>query len=340
MKTQLSKMVKDFNAKAAIYNALENDCSKVHEKFLERWPLENLGEILTLENYVIGTGSRDTFCYWVERETRILGSMLGAQAIKFKVYYSKPKNSYLWVKRFSSADSAFLETNKSILDLLEAGQNNDFKRIKSNPLFKYSHLFRGKLLYLYFPEKYINIFSADDVEYFLDRLGIEASSSGHVFDNKIELIRFKENQREFKGWTNRKFSHFLYDQFVPPSRNNSSGEGKPTVTEKGLQKEEGKFILPKIKDCSLEVVEPKKLGSSESVSGNKRKNKKSRKPNYLAECLRNTKLGAHGEELVLDHEKRKLNGANRTDLAKRVKRVSLDDDSLGYDILSFKEKWR
>jgi len=55
----------------------------------------------------------------------------------------------------------------------------------------------------------------------------------------------------------------------------------------------------------------------------------------LAEAVRNTKLGNHGEDLIVRYEHQVLRDANRDDLAKKVKRVSVDDDSLGYDILSF-----
>ncbi len=42
-----------------------------------------------------------------------------------------------------------------------------------------------------------------------------------------------------------------------------------------------------------------------------------------------------GERYVVDMERRELIDAGRTDLAKKVKRVSIDDVGLGYDILSY-----
>ncbi len=47
--------------------------------------------------------------------------------------------------------------------------------------------------------------------------------------------------------------------------------------------------------------------------------------------------GSKGEAIVLQEERKRLNALGRGDLAKRVKRISVDDDSIGYDILSYEE---
>ena len=51
---------------------------------------------------------------------------------------------------------------------------------------------------------------------------------------------------------------------------------------------------------------------------------------------RNRALGKAGEEFVVDLERRKLAGADRSDLAKQVRWVAAEDgDGAGYDVLSF-----
>jgi len=50
----------------------------------------------------------------------------------------------------------------------------------------------------------------------------------------------------------------------------------------------------------------------------------------------NRSLGKAGEEFVVDLERRRLTGANRSDLARRVRWVAEEDgDGAGYDVLSF-----
>lgn len=66
------------------------------------------------------------------------------------------------------------------------------------------------------------------------------------------------------------------------------------------------------------------------------KNKKAiKKIDYLARNKSNSIIGSKGENLILDIEKKRLKEAGKHELADKVKRVSIDDDSLGYDILSF-----
>lgn len=60
-----------------------------------------------------------------------------------------------------------------------------------------------------------------------------------------------------------------------------------------------------------------------------------KKINYLERARRNAITGSKGEELVLKEERKRLIREGRSDLAVRVKRVSIEDDSLGYDIHSF-----
>lgn len=52
--------------------------------------------------------------------------------------------------------------------------------------------------------------------------------------------------------------------------------------------------------------------------------------------LRNRDLGKAGEAFVLDVERRRLERAHRTDLAKKVRWIAAEDgDGAGYDVLSF-----
>jgi len=77
--------------------------------------------------------------------------------------------------------------------------------------------------------------------------------------------------------------------------------------------------------------------------GKQTKKGKKVKIDYILRNKNNSITGSRGEELVLKIEKELLIKANRKDLAEKVYRVSTDDDSLGYDILSFdingKEKY-
>lgn len=71
---------------------------------------------------------------------------------------------------------------------------------------------------------------------------------------------------------------------------------------------------------------------------NKSDNNKRKKPDYDEENERNRKIGERGESLVFRLEKEYLEKIGRKDLIDKLKQISIEDDSTGYDILSFDEK--
>lgn len=61
------------------------------------------------------------------------------------------------------------------------------------------------------------------------------------------------------------------------------------------------------------------------------------KIDYVLRQKENSRLGKAGEQWVFECEKKRLVAAGRKDLAKKVNWVAREDDSKGYDILSFDE---
>ena len=53
-----------------------NEQHKLNEEFLERFPLEKIKE-MTLEQYS-NLNRTDSFCYWIEFKTKMLGSVGGS----------------------------------------------------------------------------------------------------------------------------------------------------------------------------------------------------------------------------------------------------------------------
>ena len=66
---------------------------KINEEFLRRFPLEKLKD-MTLEQYT-NLNRSDSFCYWLESKTEIIGSIWGGSAYKFGIYQydNKPKDN-------------------------------------------------------------------------------------------------------------------------------------------------------------------------------------------------------------------------------------------------------
>jgi len=198
-------------------------------------------------------------------------------------------------------------------------------------------MFRGKLLYLYFPDKFLNVFAEDDINFFLERLGIEYLPEEHIIHKQEKLILYKESSKEMFGWSNSKFGYFLYNQFVPPSKSNPKSflpKENKTGEDKAIYAEEGVYVLPNIEKVQLglislaDIILPKKTTKTFVK-------KRKFKGDYIAESIRNKKLGDQGEEIVMKYEKQLLINAKQNKLEDKVERVSLKDDSVGYDIQSF-----
>src|SRR5690606_11708189 len=81
----------DFNSKEA---RLEQEKQqKLLSDFHEAFPKEKLKE-LTPESYSIGTGKKDSFCWWIERGLQRLGYYFPGTSRSYKIYRSKAKDEY------------------------------------------------------------------------------------------------------------------------------------------------------------------------------------------------------------------------------------------------------
>ena len=62
---------------------------ELNESFLKEFPLDTLNE-MTLNKYT-NLNKSDSFCYWLERKTQMLGGIGGGSSFKFGIYRCKNK---------------------------------------------------------------------------------------------------------------------------------------------------------------------------------------------------------------------------------------------------------
>jgi hypothetical protein len=194
----------------------EEESLKLKEEwnnFLNKFSENNLKN-LTKEDYVVGLNNHDTFCYWIEQRLSSLGNMLGATASKFGIYYSEKNGKYEITDRFGETpEEAFSNIKGEIINLLIAGRNGDIDKMKSNLL---SPMLKGKILFLYYPEKFLNILSKNHLIYFLNELEIPFNENTDEIDKRNILMNFKNSNEIMKFWTNQDFARFLYKFYRPP----------------------------------------------------------------------------------------------------------------------------
>ncbi len=198
-----------------IRKELSNELPKLRE-FLNGFPKDKI-KLLKKEEYVVGFGRTNTFCYWLENKLGKLGNIHGSPARKFGIYFDKKNYKYAFLKKKFGTDEneVFDNIKNEIINLLDAGEKDDLETIKNSKL---SPMFRGKILSTYFPDKYLNIFSDEHLTYFLNELGIRLQhpEDSDEIDKRIILTAFKDKDPIMEKWTKYEFSGFLYKFYRPP----------------------------------------------------------------------------------------------------------------------------
>ncbi len=135
------------------------DIQKSHDKlneFLTVWPLERIKN-MTLEEYT-DIDNHNTFCYWLEFETEILGRISGKPSNKFGIWKRKKvqeitsidylsKNGYAWYKKYGDTpNDAFNKVKSIIIDIINYAQAKQFDKIDGIDL---DSLARWKIAFIY-----------------------------------------------------------------------------------------------------------------------------------------------------------------------------------------------
>ena len=63
------------------------------EEFIRRFPLDSIPN-LTLEQYCIGTGKKDSFCWWIERGTRGYNYYFPGSSYTYGIYWSRSDGAF------------------------------------------------------------------------------------------------------------------------------------------------------------------------------------------------------------------------------------------------------
>lgn len=116
------------------------------DQFLQIWPQERV-ERMTLEEYS-KQGSKDCFCWWLERGLEDFGKMGGVSAFKFGIYAraaknTKPKSNpkqiwgetYAYETRFGTTlTEAYAKVHQHIWAAIQSVQREDLQTIETLPL--------------------------------------------------------------------------------------------------------------------------------------------------------------------------------------------------------------
>ena len=164
---------------------------QLRDEFLSTWPLERVKK-MTIDEYT-NLNKDDSFCYWLEKKTEILGSIWGGSSFKFGIYKRRntdrefEKNAisdgeYAWLDKYGKErDEAFNNVKNIIIDIITKSQAGDFKAIDS---IDFGNATRWKIAYLYSNNHILNVFSKEKLLKIAKRLGIE-------FDKNISFYNLQ-----------------------------------------------------------------------------------------------------------------------------------------------------
>lgn len=199
-------------------SAVEFEKMKKQQDFIRRFPQGGISK-LSMDDYVEGKGSRDSFCYWLEFGTSDIARIGGRPGThKFGVWYEKKSGMYSYAKKYgTSTKSAFDEIKHRIVDLINKGSTHDLNGIEKIDI---PELLKGKILSLYFPDKYLGACAESDVNQFLRELGISYSPRMGLFERKELIVdEFWKNpvvkRNKLPPWSLYILGEFLYYAFLP-----------------------------------------------------------------------------------------------------------------------------
>lgn len=233
-----------------------NKVEKLRQKFVIDFPRESLKD-MTLEQYAIGHGDHDNFCYRLEFEQEGMGRISGlAGSQKFGVWCDKKSKEYKHTKKYGdSVEAAFSAVKNNIVELLDAGEKDDTYSIHNNPI---SQMVKYKLLAMYYPNKYLTIYS--HLPYFCEKVGIPSYSDDNDLIKQRKLLQWKESNEETRDFTLLEFANYLYVVFGRPNAQNDmldeSEESYKNMLNR-LKDYDGKH--PKKAQASVEITKRSKL---------------------------------------------------------------------------------
>jgi hypothetical protein len=307
---------------------------QLRSAFVKYFNRNKIADML-IDDYVAGVDLPKkgfNFCYGLERQLDGLGRIIGATAFKFGVYYGRTKSDSKYEYRFTQKfgktyQEAFENVREAILQLLNAGESENIAEIVNNPL---SAMFKGKILCTYFPERYLNIFSYDHLNYYLTQLDLDTIfliESDPVYKREA-LIAFKNQDPVMKNWSVDLFAAFLYSEYPgrPPKDNQDTISNDPLEDYRIPNFPSNP--KPTFIDLKILSPNPTDIANTKHSGG---------KTDYEKKERLNKKLGDRGEKIVMELEKIRLINAGQNDLANKIERVSLTSDAYGYDIVSFDE---
>jgi len=215
---KLDAELKEFRQNAE-QKAREERGAKQRTDFLERFPISRIGT-LSPEEYAIGHGDRENFCWWIERGTSCFSYYFPGSSKSYGMFFEKKSNTYRFfaaAKRYqedhAEATAAEILTKCILLPvqkMLESKGVDETATAAAASAIGASCLL--KLLIMYYPDEFVHINSVNWLDQIILAYGLPKSDS-FIEKNRI-VRRFYDSKKSLapKGINNQDFIALIVDQ--------------------------------------------------------------------------------------------------------------------------------
>ena len=155
----------------AMYQEETDTAEKQRQKAVESFPLEKWPE-MPLARYALGQGNnKESFCWWMEFGTPVVGSMRGGSARKHLIYRQRDGNWFFDKQTYSNENEAWQALRAGFVEAFGKAKDGEWAAIDQIEAISGGAALRMKALYCYFPTEVLPIMSTADLRHFLTLLG-------------------------------------------------------------------------------------------------------------------------------------------------------------------------
>ncbi|AWT50163.1 restriction endonuclease [Psychrobacter sp. YP14] len=205
----LDNLVQSFDSSTDTVQSNRTKFKKLLTEFQNAFPVESLGS-MTLDDFPIGNGKNDSFCWWIERGLEDLGKFSPGSSNNYPIYWSKDKEGYVINKKIG--DNIDAETAMQVIarQLDKLVQETDLEA--SIALLGKS--FTLKVLNSYYPDKYFPINSENSLNHALKLFGAYDRKMNLIEKNKKLYAIYHDKKEEFnKDITVNEFAGLIWNNF-------------------------------------------------------------------------------------------------------------------------------
>lgn len=175
---------------------------------LDAWPM------LPLHRYALGLDTKDTFCWWLEFGTPLVGSIRGGSARKLLIYKKRGEPGWYHDPQFESEGAAWEAIRAGFVRAYELASEGRFDEIDDVPALYGGPALRVKSTYIYFPNDLLPICSKGHLDHFLALFGESQPGSDSIRANR-KLLSVLRSQPALAGFSTKELERFLYSEAPP-----------------------------------------------------------------------------------------------------------------------------